>query len=92
MADFGLLRSFGIDNGELDGLRPNLIFVLGYECAMVDEELRTGKLIVRPIHAENRQRIEDECKRLGRICTMTWIVGDVSESWVQMVVNPKDGA
>jgi hypothetical protein len=31
MAEFGLLESFGIDDGELDGLSPQACFALGVE-------------------------------------------------------------
>jgi hypothetical protein len=40
MAEFGMVRSFDIDDGQLDGLRPQEIFVLGYELALVMQ--RTG--------------------------------------------------
>lgn len=88
MADFGLVRSFGIDNGELDGLRPKDCFVLGYELACVDMELKTGEAIRRPVHAENKDRIESELTKQGREWTLTWMEGDSSEAWMDLNVAP----
>jgi len=36
MNQFSLMRFFKIDDGELDGLRPQECFVLGYELAQID--------------------------------------------------------
>ena len=64
--EFGLVKSFDVDHGELDGLRPNECFVLGYELAVIDELLKGDESISRPIHAENRQRIEKSCNDADR--------------------------
>jgi len=88
MSEFGLIKSFGIDNGELDGLRPKDCFVLGYELAQIDHMLTTGKPIRQPVHADNRARIESSCRDAERSFTTAWLEGDVSESWMLLEVEP----
>lgn len=88
MAEFGLIKSFQIDNGELDGLRPKDCFVLGYELAQVDQLLKAPDGIRQPVHVENRARIMSACKDAGRTCRLTWLSGDVSESWLLLEVAP----
>lgn len=91
MSDFGLVRPFGIDDGELDGLRPNEIFVLGYECCKIDELLEKPDAICELLHAENIDRIVSQVKRKGRDYHVTFMASDQSESWVQLDVAPVDG-
>ena len=87
MAEFGLVKSFGIDNGELDGMTPQEIFVLGYELAEVDDLVKTNlKGFRRPIHAANRERIEKSCRDAKREFVLTWMAGDTSESWMDLRV------
>ena len=81
MSNFGLVKSFDIDHGELDGLRPQECFVLGYELAEIDQLLKLGQAIERPVHAMNRARIETSCRDAGRRCSITWMPGDASETW-----------
>ncbi len=87
-ADWGPIRSFGVDNGELDGLSPHQIFVLGYELALIDEALKLPEGISKPVRADNRQRIESECKRLNRPFTLSWMEEDMSEEWLWLEVPP----
>lgn len=63
---YELMEPFGIDNGELDGLRPKDIFTLGVEWEMCRHELDTGRAISRPIHVENLERFSAMCVRRGR--------------------------
>jgi hypothetical protein len=91
MAEFGLIRPFGIDDGELDGLTPQEIFTLGYELAMVDEALKLPGAISRMIHAENKDRIEAEAIKSGRPYKLFWAPGDRSETWMQLEVAPAGG-
>lgn len=86
MAEFGLVKSFGIDNGELDGLRPQECFVLGYELAMIDALLKEPKGFNRPVHAHNKERIEKACRDANRPFILRWMEGDSSESWMQLDV------
>lgn len=88
MAEFGLIKPFQIDNGELDGLRPQDCFVLGYELAQVDQLLKATAEIRQPVHADNRARIESACKDAGRPYRLTWLPGDASESWLLLEVAP----
>ncbi len=86
MADFGLIKSFQIDNGELDGLRPKDCFVLGYELAQVDQLLKATAEIRQLVHVKNQTRIESACNDADRPCQLTWLSGDVSESWLLLEV------
>ncbi len=91
MPDFGLIKSFGIDNGELDGLRPKDCFVLGYELAIVDEQVKLPDGFSRYIHVENRERIEQSCRDADRDFHLKWLEGDSSESWLWLEVSPAHG-
>lgn len=92
MAEFGLVKSFRIDNGELEGLSQQEIFVLGYELAQIDHALKTGDDIRQPVHAENRSRIASSCADAGRPHSITWMPGDASESWLLLeVARRSDG-
>jgi len=91
MADndnFELDQSFEIDNGQLDGLTPQQCFVLGYEFAHVNELLKTGLRMSKPIHAANRQRVKDLCRKACRGFSIRWLVDDVSERWLGLHVEP----
>lgn len=82
MADFGLIKSFGVDDGELDPFSRQECFVLGYELAQVDSLLKEGVEFSRPVHAANQQRIEDTFDKADRYCELRWMPGDSSESWM----------
>jgi hypothetical protein len=86
MPEFGLIKSFDIDNGELDGLSAQEIFVLGYELAQIDYELSGEAEINKPVHADNRQRITKACEDSGRAYRLTWHPSDASESWLLLQV------
>lgn len=90
MAEYGLERTFGIDNGELDGLTPQTIFVLGYELSRVDDLLKSGASGTILIHADNRVRIDDYADKLGRKVRFVWMKADVSESWLNLIIEPKE--
>lgn len=84
---WGLVKSFDIDNGELDGMTPQECFVLGYELAEVDYMLQDGGPVLKIVHAENRDRLIKSCQDLGRECFLTWMEGDSSESWMMLEVK-----
>jgi hypothetical protein len=86
MPNFGLIKSFEIDDGQLDGLSPQEVFVLGYELADVDRQLKTRKPFSRLIHAENRHRIEASCMDSGREYSINWMEADASETWLMLHV------
>lgn len=89
MSDFGLIKSFDIDDGELDGASPQECFVLGYELAQIDHLLATDEQISKPVHADNRGRIEAACLDSKRPFKLTWCAGDMSESWMLLEVPPR---
>jgi hypothetical protein len=90
MAEFAMVRSFGIDDGQLDMLRPQECFVLGYELAKVDAALTSPAGWSGMIHADNRDRIDAYAKKLGRAVRFTWMEADRSESWMELTIEPKD--
>jgi len=87
VTNFGLIKSFAIDDGQLDGQSAQNCFVLGYELAHVDHLLTTGRPIRQPVHVENRARIEASCRDANRTYTLNWMAGDVSESWLLLEVT-----
>jgi hypothetical protein len=89
MSNFGLVRSFGIDSGELDDLRPQECFVLGYELALIDNLLKSDEPICRTVYAANAPRIEKSCADEGRPCRLTWQAVDPSETWMLLTVPPR---
>ena len=88
MSSFGLIKSFEIDDGQLDGLTPQECFVLGYELSRVDTLIASGQHIHQPVHADNRRRIETACRDAGRTFRLKWLEGDESESWLMLDVAP----
>ena len=89
MSNFGLIKTFGIDDGELDGLSSQQCFVLGYELAQIDHLLASGEEIRKPVHADNRARIEAACRDATREFRLTWLQGDESESWLLLEVSKR---
>jgi len=90
MATYGLVKSFNIDNGELDGLRLKDCFVLGYELALIDNLVKLSDGFSRPVHVENRERVERSCHDASREFRLKWMEGDSSESWLWLEVRPAD--
>ena len=82
-ADFELMEPFDIDHGELDGIDARTVFCLGYEFCQVRNELDAGRGFSRPLHFENRGRIERMCLRRGR----TYLFGDEADGWVPLTVE-----
>jgi len=64
--DYKSKEPFGIDGEELDGLTPQEVFVLGYELAQVSAEMEHGQKIEKPVHTDNRERIERAADIRGR--------------------------
>ena len=91
-ANFGLVKSFHIDRGELDGFSPQECFVLGYELAEIDAAGKAGEPCQRPVHSANRERIVDACKDLAAKWTLDWMPNDVSESWLLFTIWPETPA
>jgi len=95
MAEFGCIRSFGIDNGELDSVSKQESFVLGYELAQVDARIDAGVDFEMPlVHIENRDRIEAQLVKAGSDALHSggnawmWVwrgnPNDESESWLSL--------
>ena len=84
MADFGLKKSFHIDNGELDGKTPQDCFVLGYELGYLDREIENCLPIKKLVHAANKERIETSLRDVKRKFALRWLPADVSEEWMEL--------
>lgn len=90
-ADFGMVESFGIDDGELDEMSPQECFVLGYELAVVSSSAeRDYWEFDLTVHAANIDRIENTLKRHNRQWSWMWPSDDKSESWVYLKVMGDD--
>lgn len=63
---YELVEPFDVDNGELDGVRQQVVFCLGVEWQMISALLNAGGPIRRTIHTENVSRIKRMCIRRGR--------------------------
>lgn len=89
MAGFGLLFSFGIDDGELDEFSRPESFTLGYELALVREVYaKIDEGGCWPVHAANKERIRRALCDAGRDFEFKWSPNDPSESWMQLVIVP----
>lgn len=87
MSKFVEVESFGVDDGELDGLTPAECFTLGVEWEMVRAQLKTGDAFEHTVHVENRDRIAAMVAHQGRVARFTFMENDVSESWLAMEVK-----
>jgi hypothetical protein len=82
--------SFGIDNGELDGLSPQECFVLGCEWQSVisTADQNPDRPLSFTVHASNKDRLEKAITRRSRAVRWTWPPDDQSEEWVFLDVAP----
>lgn len=83
MSEFELSESFDIDDGELDGLRPQDCFVLGYELCQFHALADKGGAFSKLAHADNTERIGDALLRRG----LEFTVGLHDETWVTFNVE-----
>lgn len=88
MSEYGLVKSFDIDHGELDGIPAPQCFVMGYELALIDEALKRPERIWRPVHAANFGRVEKSCRDANRDFSLTYMHDDPSEGWMWLEVAP----
>lgn len=93
MTDFKPEFSFGIDDGELDGLTPQQCFCLGYELAGLIERFKmAGTIVNQPVHSQNRERIERALakyypSRFKAEASFTFSPDDPSEEWLFLTVK-----
>jgi len=89
-AEFGLVESFDIDNGELDGLTPQNCFVLGFELAQIIALARHPGGSQRPVHLANKARIEKHLRKAPRQFKLEYMP-DGSETWAWLALEPISG-
>jgi hypothetical protein len=63
---FGIVEPFELDDGSLNGLRPEYIFVLGVEWAMFRQQLDAGAPFKASCLPENRARFVKMAERHNR--------------------------
>lgn len=91
MAEFGLIRAFKIDDGELDGMCPQAVFTLGYELALFDESMKRPEKFEMLFHADNFDRMRMSLEKSGREWQSSWMSADKSETWMELYVGPVVG-
>lgn len=89
MSGYGILFSFGVDNGELDGIPPHHVFVLGFELGMIYRAIEEEREYNGIAHAENLPRIQSMCEKLGFNVASWWFHGDPSEQWVDLKIRER---
>ena len=85
---YKLMEPFDIDGGELDGISPQMCFVLGAEWWQMNVLLESGDPIGKPIHNENAERVRRMCIRRGR----RFRVRDNGPEWKWLDVADASGA
>lgn len=85
--EFGLVKSFDVDDGQLDGLSPQEIFVLGYELGRLDTQLSPPDSYQPFFHADNKERIEKSFADAGIEMELKFAAGDSSENWLTLHVK-----
>lgn len=85
MADFGLVEPFDVDDGQLDGIRPNEIFTMGVEFEMLRQRLLPGEENFRIyVNRKNSERLIALCERHDRFVEC----GPVEyEDWQLLIVG-----
>ena len=63
---WGMVDSFNIDRGELDGMDTQVIFTLGVEWQMVREMLSSPDSFKQVVHAANVPRLVSLARKYGR--------------------------
>lgn len=86
---FGLVDSFFIDDGELDGLSPQMCFVLGCEWHNVVSAIDSAEKnqFLFTVHAANQARLKAAIDSRGWNTVWEWPHDDRSEEWVYLHVT-----
>lgn len=88
-AHFEMFRSFAVDDGQLDGMTPQVCFVLGYELALFDGWLSDPNGRKEMVHSANRERMQAWADKQNRRIVLAWMQGDSSEDWMALTIEPK---
>jgi hypothetical protein len=76
-ADFCLVDKFWIDNGELEGLSPQEIFVLGFEFYNILNRILWGLPFKIQFHNENVERVKKALLKYS----VPYELFDANSSW-----------
>ena len=63
---YELVEPFDIDQGELDGVTPQVVFCLGFEFCQFRIKFDGGGPLRETVHTENVSRLKRMCIRRGR--------------------------
>jgi hypothetical protein len=83
MAEFGLVESFDVDSGELDGLSPQMCFSLGVEWEIFRQRLKSGKPFTEIYMSPNGDRLAKLAERAGRFVEAR----PASDGWTKITVG-----
>lgn len=89
--DYQMVEPFYVDDGELDGLSPQQIFVLGFEFSQIRTRLFQEMAFDMPFHSENESRVRKMLDRHNAVYEIY-----IHDDWPQLVVtcgltsNPAD--
>lgn len=64
-AEYVGLEPCEIDDGQLDNLRPELVFILGVEWEIIRGQTLFNEDIERPVHTDNYRRVDHMLARNG---------------------------
>lgn len=85
MAEFGLVESFQIDDGSLDGLSRQECFVLGYEFLQFCHALNSfSEGNNHLVHIANAGRLAKAAESRGKKMTVRYLSDDKSEEWCRV--------
>lgn len=92
-SQFGLIETFDIDDGQLEGHTPAGCFVLGYELARISEwaEHRPEAMAGLLVHASNQSRVAAALTLRNRRFRWRWPHDDQSEQWVYLDIESRGG-
>lgn len=89
--EFGLVDSFGIDNGELEPFEKSVCFVLGCEWNHVIKTVdQHPQELNFTVHSANKDRLTASITKRNRECRWEWPHDDVSEDWIYLTVSPAE--
>jgi len=82
---WGLVESFGVDDGELDGLTPAQCFTLGVEWERFYQRLMSDELFKMLINEHNHDRIQTLVKKHARRYDLT----NMGSGWYEVTVGER---
>lgn len=85
LTEFNMVEPFHVDDGELNDLTLQQVFVLGVEFEMIRAQLETGAPFERMFHSDNIDRVEKMCNRQRRFFNIA-----LHDDWPVLAVDAED--